>query len=435
MKPLSLSSLGAAALCGLAAPAAAQFSPASSVPGWTPRAPTTPTASVPAQPGGGWTVFNYLIDDGTSENGLGLAGGGNFVFLQRFNATKGADEITSISVAWGTPTKLGSSPAAGTSVTVYLWDDPNDDGNPVDGVLVRQRTVSLQNPETDIKQKIDITPTVVKGTFFVGAKVNHAKGQFPGPLDYSKNSNGRSWVTGSLGGYSGNPVTGGVGLFELSAMPHQGVWLLGSEGVGFVSVTYCTAKTNSLGCTAGRSRLDGRRRASSTGHPGLPRCAAVQVRNQTESGLLVLHGERGATRRPWRSSAGRCASVRAASSRTPARSRRAGNAVAGQRLLGRLRPRHERVRERHGRGQPRPGPEQRGRDGALPVVGARPGLPPALQHDPLRRVGVRRPVARTVSWALLSRGAPRDGAVRPSSCRSGALGFSVTDTLRAGLPG
>ena len=94
-----------------------------------------------------------------------------------------------------------------------------------------------------------------------------------------------------------------------------------------------------------------------------------------------------ARRRTSPSSAARCASARRASSaRRP--SRAGGNPPPGQRLLGRLQPRHERVRRGPGRRQPGPGAAVAGQPGALPVVGPRPGLRRALQHDALRRAGV-----------------------------------------------
>ena len=65
-------------------------------------------------------------------------------------------------------------------------------------------------------------------------------------------------------------------------MPHQGVWLLGSEGVGFVSVTYCTAKTNSLGCVPQIGSV-GTPNASTSTSGFTVRC--TQVRNN-KSGLL-----------------------------------------------------------------------------------------------------------------------------------------------------
>ena len=45
----------------------------------------------------------YQIDDGTAEEGVGLTIGGDLICLNEFTVVPGSATITSISIAWGSP--------------------------------------------------------------------------------------------------------------------------------------------------------------------------------------------------------------------------------------------------------------------------------------------------------------------------------------------
>jgi hypothetical protein len=116
--------------------------------------------------------------------------------------------ITSIETSFGTPLFPGGYIPQGP-VTVAVYEDPNDDGNPSDGVLLTSTTatVSPGSIDTDVFQTITLPSAVsATGVFFVLAVVNHNAGEFPGPLDQSSGGGGvcgagpGSWVAGDTTG-------------------------------------------------------------------------------------------------------------------------------------------------------------------------------------------------------------------------------------------
>ncbi len=172
----------------------------------------------------------YQIDDGFHENSIGLTGGGDIIWLNQFNVVAGMETINSISLAWGPV-------AAGTPTTVMLYDDPNNDGDPSDAVLLTTANTTVSNPDLAIFATVDITDTFVGNvgeSFFVGAFATHLDLEWPAALDQTS-SLGRSWVAGD------GPGTGDiVNLLNNSLLPvvvdsvgFPGNWLL-RGGAAFV---------------------------------------------------------------------------------------------------------------------------------------------------------------------------------------------------------
>src|SRR4029453_18370666 len=93
----------------------------------------------------------YQFDDGTAEDAVGFGNGAqNFesLWFNQFNVIPGAELISSVEVAWGTP--VFPDPAMdGTPVTVAVWSDPNGDGSPTDAVLLGSVAGTIQNNGTD----------------------------------------------------------------------------------------------------------------------------------------------------------------------------------------------------------------------------------------------------------------------------------------------
>ncbi len=75
----------------------------------------------------------YMIDDGTSEDAIGLSAGGDTIALNEFAVIPGSETITSVDIAWGTPVFFDPS-LDGLPYTVAIWSDPNGDGDPDDAV-------------------------------------------------------------------------------------------------------------------------------------------------------------------------------------------------------------------------------------------------------------------------------------------------------------
>ncbi len=139
----------------------------------------------------------YMLDDGTSENSIGLTAGGEIVCLNEFAVIPGSETITSINIAWGTPTFPDPS-LNGLPYTVAVWSDPNGDGSPTDAVLLTTASGVVADEGTDTFIDVAITPTTITTqNFFVGFGIDHVAGQFPSAFDEDNPLPNRSWIAGS----------------------------------------------------------------------------------------------------------------------------------------------------------------------------------------------------------------------------------------------
>lgn len=144
-----------------------------------------------------------------------------------FTAEPGGEWITSISVAFG-PTF-----AAGREVTVWLFDDPDDDFNPANAVPLATTTLVPHTLGGAVFNTFPIQPTMVTGGFFVAAMAFTERGvDRPAAVDTSARAD-RSWLI-----Y--NPATVGINTDSLgsnallsradSVLPLPGAWLVRANG-------------------------------------------------------------------------------------------------------------------------------------------------------------------------------------------------------------
>lgn len=170
---------------------------------------------------GGTDSNEYTIDDGVAENNIGLTGASSSIaWLNRFTVTGGNSIITDISIAFGVNNPAtGGTPMNGAPVTVYLWSDPNNDGNPSDAVPIATTGGVVANSGTDTFNTFIIAPTFVgaNGTnFFVGAILTQANlqgtgpGSFPCRIDQTA-TQGRSWIAANVTATPVNPASLGAG--------------------------------------------------------------------------------------------------------------------------------------------------------------------------------------------------------------------------------
>ena len=152
----------------------------------------------------------YQLDDGSTENSIGLTNGGDVMWINAFQVVEGAGAITEISSVWGSTGGTGQPPE-GAPARFLVYEDPNDDGDPSDAVLLTEVETTVQDPGTDAFTTEAIAPTSVDGTFFIAALFqNQDADTFPAPLDQSSGSQGASWVVG-------NTTQGGFNVDDLAA--------------------------------------------------------------------------------------------------------------------------------------------------------------------------------------------------------------------------
>lgn len=134
--------------------------------------------SGPGSPGGTGTfsidpsplpASGCQLDDGSSEQVFGAGSAAtHLVWTQVFGTVGIPTLVTSVSAAYGSPTSPGTGPAIGQAVDVLVWEDPNDDGNPVDAILAYQGTGVVGNVDNDVFDVYPTTPLVLDGRFMVG---------------------------------------------------------------------------------------------------------------------------------------------------------------------------------------------------------------------------------------------------------------------------
>jgi len=269
-------------------------------------APNVPAADgLPLGAAGGTDQQLYGIDDGTTDTSLGLTLGGTLCWMQRFDTRPQAefDLLSEIQVAYGFPGFPGFCVPNGTTATVCVWEDPNDDGDPVDAILLRQQATTVQNADSHFLNPVAIPATTVERTFFVGVFLKHLQNQFPASRDTNTTSQGRAFFLGTV---LPNGVFDPANLLaaahtQIFSMDTAGtppgslnsVWRLRALGDSPQITTYCTPKVNSLGCTPQIS------------HTGVPRATSffgfvlrgTQVRNQKVG--LLLYGTTGRDNLPF----------------------------------------------------------------------------------------------------------------------------------------
>ena len=192
----------------------------------------------------------YTYDNGSTENGLVPPGVAETGFLHGFDSGAG-DMIQEIRVAIGT----GLAPANGldgNDLQLGIWDDPNNDGNPSDAVLLYQSPLlAVSQSNTDTKVAYPIQPAVaVTGGFFVGIVTEVNPGEYPIGLDIDGFQSGENayWFGDAVSIDLSNLAASGVGPVQSG----NAVFLLDAIGGGssIIGTPFCDpALTNSTGAS------------------------------------------------------------------------------------------------------------------------------------------------------------------------------------------
>ncbi|MBL8861853.1 MAG: hypothetical protein JNK02_07550 [Planctomycetes bacterium] len=232
-------------------------------------------------------------DDGTSENSLGWTAGGSLVWMSGYGIIGQPTSISAVETTYGTPLFPGGYIPSGP-VTIAVWDDPNDDGNPNDAVLLATVTTAV-NPgsvDSDVFQTIVLgAPVVANGIFFVGAMVDHPGGQYPAPLDQS--GGGTACGAGPGSWFFGSNTVGAVDLSNPSANQYPplslvsagfpGNWLLRAVcGPGSTGTAYCFGDGSGTACPCGNNGATG----NGCGHS-----ANANGANLAATGSALLSGD------------------------------------------------------------------------------------------------------------------------------------------------
>ena len=133
----------------------------------------------------------FLWDDGTSESAVGRSLGGYNAWINHFTTEAHQTTITQVRLAYGLV-------AEGTPVTVCVWEDPDQDGHPIDAQVLALVSTTVVNADRDIFNIVDVPDVTIEGVgahFFVGAIIQHEPGEYPSPMDNTTDM-GHSWLCG-----------------------------------------------------------------------------------------------------------------------------------------------------------------------------------------------------------------------------------------------
>ncbi len=174
--------------------------------------------------------FIYRLDDGSSDNNIGAGNNIDLLILNSFQTVSGAQVISSIAAA-------ASDGPPGLTGRFILFEDPTDDGDPSDAVLLTEATGVFDSPGTDNFVSVNIEPTSVSGVFFVGLLISVPEGPdlFPLALDGTA-SQQSSWVVGNepAGNFNFDDLTANsLALGLIDGFNFPGNWLLRANGTFF----------------------------------------------------------------------------------------------------------------------------------------------------------------------------------------------------------
>ncbi len=168
-----------------------------------------------------------LWDDGTSEDAFGLITNAELCWIVHFTAPyPGA--VAAVMACFGTPLYPGNAGvSAGQSFRVFVWSDPNGDGDPHDAVLLGEATgvVHGASIDSDVLQTVPIQAEV-EDSFFVGASIVTPAGRYPAPMDENGVQHNEAWVAYSTGPFDPHHIHN---LFNMAAQNLPCNWLLRAQ--------------------------------------------------------------------------------------------------------------------------------------------------------------------------------------------------------------
>jgi hypothetical protein len=192
-------------------------------------------------------------DSGVSSRAWTLSGaiGEEMIWLNRYGAVGDTTLVTSISATIGSPADPFTASPNGTPMKLLIWDDPNDDGDPIDAVLLQTINTTVANSDTDTFQTSPLAPSVVvSGAYFVGASIITTATpaqQVDMSIDHSFSYPSLTWIFGNPGGLA-DATTLSNNSFSLDMDTFDpGVWMI-RTACGAPISGFCYPGVGTIGC-------------------------------------------------------------------------------------------------------------------------------------------------------------------------------------------
>ena len=189
----------------------------------------------------------YALDDGQPNSGLSYGIPADYCWFQYFDTVGASDTIVDVQVMF-----QPGGIRAGAPITLCVWEDSNNDGDPADALLVSSAVAVVPPVAGYSYTTFPVPPATVHGRFFVGAFVT-TDGSFGSIslLDYDTPFTHRAYFATDAPGFF-DPALLSSSFYnhiEVLGAGIHGAFLLRAEGSGATPGAYCTPKVNSLGCT------------------------------------------------------------------------------------------------------------------------------------------------------------------------------------------
>ena len=163
---------------------------------------------------------SYSYDSGSTTGAVAAQTFGVTGWISVFDAGVTGDVIEDISSSFGSPINAPNA-TNGFNARFGIWDDPNNDGDPSDAVLLWTMNAAIQNADTDMLVKIPVPSLQVTNKFFAGVLSGHPPGNSPAPEDMNGSAQpGESWL-------AGHPSTNPPNFTDLTGYtltPHSASW-------------------------------------------------------------------------------------------------------------------------------------------------------------------------------------------------------------------
>lgn len=174
-------------------------------------------AAAPAQ------LVSYILDDGAGGFNIGPSQFDAWMTWGNvFDAVPGGEIITEVSVS------LSSGVAPGTPMKILIYDDPTNDLDPRDGVLLSVTDAVGGATALDEFLRFDVNPATVSGSFFVAIAMDVPQRQSTARMDQDTLGT-RSWLFYD-GVFNTDLSTQGFDL-RMSDSPFNGTWMVRAGGI------------------------------------------------------------------------------------------------------------------------------------------------------------------------------------------------------------
>lgn len=191
-------------------------------------APAQGVAAEPWMPNG---AVQLIVDDGSAEDAIGLTGGGQFLWLNRFTPDPAEYPFT-LDQVW---MLFRDSANVGEAIELVIWEDTDGDGDPGTGATFRSaENVTVLANDNTTWSVYDLSSPVFfagPGDVVIGAVNRDDTGTHPAAIDTTA-SQVRSWV----GLYSGDPpdpptLPPDADWGTIDSMGFAGNWMIRGSGV------------------------------------------------------------------------------------------------------------------------------------------------------------------------------------------------------------